>query len=200
MLETRFQELCQTFCEDKALIMNYYEEIRRYHSHKERYYHNLSHLCSLYELLEPIDLSPLSQFSIFYHDIIYTPQQQNNEQKSAALAQKRLQVLGVPKEIIQDVYKLIIATKSHDTLELRYHPFLDADIGILGAKLEHYQNYAKAIRQEYSLYDDKSYQAGRQKVLQHFLDKPHLYLTEYFQQTYEEQARSNLAWELTTLT
>lgn len=199
MLRTRFQKLCYQFSNDKKLINKLYEEVRTYHTAQERYYHNLNHLHYLYTLLEKIELNSLYEFTIFYHDIIYDVQQKENEVQSACLAQKRLKALSVPDEIIQEVYELILATQEHQSSNVNHHTFLDADIGILGSSLENYQHYAQAVRKEYQIYDDTSYALGRKKVLKYFLEKPNIYLTEHFQQQYEEQARSNLEWELKSL-
>jgi predicted metal-dependent HD superfamily phosphohydrolase len=199
MLEVKFHQLCQQFSARTQLIETLYEEIRTHHTERTRYYHNLRHLSQLYEVLEPIELNPIYEFTLFYHDIIYDVQQRDNEVQSADLAQNRLQSLAIPHKILNKVYELILATQTHQSSNLKYHTFLDADLSILGASTEQYQQYAYAVRKEYQIYDEKSYQKGRQKVLKHFLEKPHIYLTEHFQKTYEKQAQLNLIWELDTL-
>jgi len=199
MLKNKFKKLCHKFTDDKRLIDSLYEEIQNYHTEKHRHYHTLNHLIYLYSILEEIKLNPVYEFAIFYHDIIYDVQKKDNEEQSALLAQKRLQALTVPTQIIEEVYELILATKMHQSLQVTHHTFLDADLGILGTNLKNYKNYAQAVRKEYHIYDDQSYRKGRQKVLQHFLEKEPIYLTAYFQKHFEEQARSNLEWELKSL-
>jgi predicted metal-dependent HD superfamily phosphohydrolase len=77
--------------------------------------------------------------------------------------------------------------------------FLDADISIFGSKLEVYKIYMQNIRKEYAIYSDKVYREGRKEVLKRFLKKERLYLSNYFYNLYEEKARSNIKYELTSL-
>ncbi|HHD75667.1 MAG TPA: hypothetical protein ENK82_04475 [Campylobacterales bacterium] len=199
MLKTKFQKLCHLFSTDEKLIKKLYKEIETYHTETTRYYHNLNHLITLYALLDDIGLSPIDEFAIFYHDIIYDIREKENEEQSALLAQKRLHELTLPHPMIQEVCALIRESKTHKSSNPHHHAFLDADLAILGTHFENYQRYAKAVRQEYQIYDDTNYALGRQKVLKYFLEKPNLYLTEHFHEQYEEQARSNLEWELKSL-
>jgi predicted metal-dependent HD superfamily phosphohydrolase len=199
MLKNKFKKLCHNFTDDKMLIDSLHEEIQNYHTEKHRHYHSLNHLIYLYHILEDIKLNPVYEFTIFYHDIIYDVHNKDNEEQSARLTQKRLQALTVPNEIIEEVYQLILATKKHQSSNIMHHTFLDADLGILGINLENYKNYAQNVRKEYQIYDDTNYALGRKKVLKYFLEKPNIYLTEHFQLQYEEQARSNLEWELKSL-
>ncbi|MNE99513.1 hypothetical protein D3C80_1982060 [compost metagenome] len=74
--------------------------------------------------------------------------------------------------------------------------FTDADLSILGQDWERYIQYAKDIRKEYTIYPDEQYYPGRTRVIQHFLDMPRLFKTEYFYLQFEEKARENLAKEL----
>jgi predicted metal-dependent HD superfamily phosphohydrolase len=55
------------------------------------------------------------------------------------------------------------------------------------------------IRKEYNFYPDFMYKPGRQKVLQHFIQMPRIYKTDYFHDRYEEKARDNLHVELKEL-
>lgn len=199
MLKEKFHTLCRHFSEDNRHIETLYQEIQSQYSAKGRYYHTLHHLSDLYEVLKGIELNPLYEFALFYHDIIYDVQQHDNENRSALLALNRLQSLNVPQALCQEVYRLILATKEHEALEPKQALFLDADIAILGTSLAQYQDYTRAIRQEYQSYDETNYQQGRRKVLKNFLTKPKIYLTDKFQELYEAQARENLTWELEQL-
>ena len=77
--------------------------------------------------------------------------------------------------------------------------FLDADISVLGWDWERYEQYSRWIRKEYAVVPAILYRSGRKKVLQHFLNKPFLFQTKYYQSRLEEQARANLKQELSLL-
>ena len=128
---------------------------------------------------------------------MYDTLKSNNEEKSAALAERRMGDLEVSEEIVARVVEMILATKTHvvsENQDINY--FTDADLSILGKDWEVYNQYAKQVRSEYAIYSDLLYNPGRKKVLKHFLAMNQIYKTDYFTQKYEEQARLNLSREL----
>ena len=139
-------------------------------------------------------------FTIFYHDIIYDVKQNNNEAQSAILAKKRLLELNVPQKIITQVVELILLTKTHnETTNELYKLFLDADLAILGTDKKSYELYSQAIRKEYSSYDTKTYNQGRIKMLQSFINRPKIFQTDFFYIKYEKTAQKNIQNELLQL-
>ena len=77
--------------------------------------------------------------------------------------------------------------------------FLDADLSILGASAEDYIKYAAQVRKEYTVAPDIYYNAGRIKVLQHFLHKARIFTSDFFSDRYEIQANRNVKQELKQL-
>jgi len=201
VLKNKFYTLCQKTTTDNnsKCIETLWSEISISYSTKTRYYHTLSHLETIYNQLKPFQLTPAIEFSIFYHDIVYNTQERDNEEKSALFAKKQLKELGVADEIRKKVSELIMETKKHETSSFDNSLFLDADISILGSRLEVYKIYMQNIRKEYSIYSSKEYQEGRYKVLKRFLKKERLYLSNYFYNLYEEKARNNIKYELISL-
>ncbi|MDI9865290.1 hypothetical protein QM480_13200 [Flectobacillus sp. DC10W] len=135
--------------------------------------------------------------SLFYHDAVYDSLKSNNEEKSAALAERRMKDLEVSEEIVARVVEMILVTKTHivsENQDINY--FTDADLSILGKNWEVYNQYAKQVRNEYAIYPDLLYNPGRKKVLKHFLEMNQIFKTDYFTQKYEEQARINIQREL----
>ncbi len=181
-----------------------WQEIAAGYTLPGRHYHNLDHLQNLIGELEPckplIDDYDVLLYAVFYHDLIYAAQRQDNEEQSAELAGNRLNALGLDPERIERCRQHILATKTHragadpDTLLLA-----DADLSILGAEEDRYDSYCRQIRQEYIVYPDVLYIPGRTKVLQHFLSMSHIYKTPHFHTLYEQQARLNLQRELASL-
>lgn len=204
ILKDRFETLCINFTNDKSLIESFWLEIEKNYSLKNRHYHNLQHLKTLFEEIDTIktqieNFNNIS-FSIFYHDIIYDATSKINEEKSANTAQERLEHLGLNNEDIQKVHEQILTTKSHQKSDKEDTNFLlDADLSILGKSDEAYLEYTKQIRKEYSIYPDFLYKPGRKKVLEHFLDLENIFKTGYFRGKYEIQARKNIESELKNL-
>jgi len=200
-LKSTFIELVSRYSNKEALAAQLWKELEDAHTHKKRHYHTLDHLANLYAELLPmrskINNWEVVLFSLFYHDSVYNVLKQNNEEKSALLAQKRLQQLSLPTEFIATCIAQIEATKSHamsDNTDTNI--FTDADLSILGKSAETYDSYSQQVRQEYAIYPDLVYFPGRKKVLRHLLEMDRLYKTKWFYDRYESTARLNLQREL----
>lgn len=203
-LKSIWTELVLNYIDDVKLVDRLWTEIEKAYSHKSRYYHNLEHLKYMAQkaLEHKNDLNDPDtiMFSIFYHDIVYNQIGQDNEKKSANIAENRLVSLGVPADKIYRCKEQIMATKDHhgrDENDTSY--LLDFDLAILGDTPENYKNYTKKIRSEYAIYPDFLYKKGRKKVIRHFLDMDRIFKTDVFYKNYEKQARENLKTELQEL-
>jgi len=175
----------------------------------QRAYHTLDHIEQLlvqFENIKHVLSEPhIIALALYYHDVIYDPTRSDNELKSAEFA---IDALGpyLSTEQCQQIHDLIMMTANHqiDTLvdSEKYNDaacLLDMDLSILGEPWSTYQQYAKAIRQEYNHVADDSYRDGRTAVLQGLLVHPKLYLTDHYYDQLEMQARDNLKRELTSL-
>ena len=199
-----FQQLVALYCADEQTAAQLWAEIEKLYTAKGRHYHNLQHLQNMYEQLLPvkekIDDWETVLFALFYHDIIYNATAKDNEEKSAAFAEKVLKQIAYPDEKMQRCSKHILATKSHSlSTDTDTNYFTDADLSILGADWPEYEAYTKAIRKEYAIYPDLLYRPGRRKVLQHFLGMEKIYKTAYFYNLYEAAASENIERELRLL-
>jgi len=199
ILQDNFYTLCQIFSSNSQIQKRLWSEIEVNYSTSNRYYHTLKHLDYIYTSLQNIKIDTITEFAIFYHDIIYDVRKKDNEKRSAYLAKQRLNELNVPKEIQEEVSKLIIKTQTHQGKNQRDNLFLDADLAILASPIEVYQNYIENIRKEYFIYNDEVYKSGRKEVLGFFLQKERLYNSDYFHKRYENKARKNLESELKSL-
>ncbi|MFD2999448.1 hypothetical protein ACFS7Z_03670 [Pontibacter toksunensis] len=200
-LESQWSALASEYTTDVHLVQKLWEELHRSYTASGRYYHNLTHIANLLHLTKEhqsfIREINLVRFAVFYHDIVYKTTRSDNEERSAALATERLKELHVPQEEIDMVQVMILATRTHQLhQEEDINLLVDFDLSILGADWENYAAYSQQIRKEYSLYPDLLYNNGRKKVLQHFLNRPSIYLTALFQDKLEAQARQNLQQEL----
>lgn len=182
---------------------NLWREIETNYSEAGRYYHTIAHLNALVSELSSLRASFANWHTIVlavaYHDIIYNPLKNNNEEKSAELAVARLTDIGLPHALIRQCEQLIRATQKHEAADEETNLFTDADLSILGASPAAYDQYKTQIRREYSIYPDIAYKPGRRKVLEHFLEMPNIFKTIVFRSRYESNARYNLLRELTEL-
>lgn len=201
MLHGLFTELASRYTSDKKLVADLWHEIEISYTSARRYYHNFDHLGHLVNELTTVrtlvsDWDTVL-WSVFYHDVVYNTLNQNNEEKSAALAKKRLSSIHYPSSKITLCAAQILATKSHTVSDdPDTNLFTDADLCILGADSNTYMDYAAKIRKEYSLYPDLVYKPGRKKVLQRFLAMERIFKTDHFYAKYEDQAKKNLKQEL----
>ncbi|MBB4805841.1 putative metal-dependent HD superfamily phosphohydrolase [Chryseobacterium defluvii] len=200
-LKERFIQNCLLLSEDHDLFEALWQEIEKKYSAKSRFYHNLTHLESMFYELDAVrdwisNFTPIS-FSVFYHDVIYDSTSKSNEEKSADFAVERLKKLRLNEEAIRNISVQILATKKHQKSnddDINY--LLDADLSVLGKDPATYLEYTQKIRKEYSIYPDLLYKPGRKKVLQHFLELESIFKTEYFKMKYEKQAKENLLMEI----
>ena len=201
MLKQTFIELLSKYTTDKDLITDLWNEIEKNYSKKNRFYHSLTHLENLLQLVneikELIGEHDILLFTLFYHDLIYDSLKLDNEKQSSEIAEKRLKQLSIPSDKIEKCKAQILATKSHDlSSDEDTNYFTDADLSILGQSWEVYSKYSQNVRKEYSIYPDFVYNSGRKKVLKHFLSMDKIFKTDYFYDKFEQQARVNLKKEL----
>lgn len=174
------------------------------YSSSHRHYHNLRHiyvmLAFIYSQSLPDPENHELQLATLFHDFVYDPKANDNEEKSAEVAVKCLAFLNIPQEVIDRVCELILATKTHIPNQNQLSAlFIDADLAILGLGDGDYSSFSDGIRKEYSFVSDEDYRIGRTKVLQSFLDRDHIYQTDSFRNRFEAQARINIGNELLSL-
>ena len=192
MLKSTFLSLVQN-----TLAEELWSEIETHYTESHRYYHNLHHLEYLLQQLvlvkEHISDWDTMLFSLYYHDIIYDPAKNDNEEQSAELAAARLRSLGLKED---KVVSQILATKGHAvSADHDTNLFTDADLSVLGERWNEYKNYADKIRKEYAIYPDLVYNPGRKKVLKHFMDMERIFKTDLFFVKLEDNAKRNLQKE-----
>jgi predicted metal-dependent HD superfamily phosphohydrolase len=106
----------------------------------------------------------------------------------------------VDPDVLRRIAALIMATK-HDRNPASPDEALliDVDLSILGRSPEEFAAYDAAIRREYSEVPEDQYRTGRVKVLEGFLHRDAIYLTEFFRERFEASARRNLEQAISSL-
>lgn len=202
-IAAKFRNIARRATDNEALISFCWKEIESAYRLLGRHYHNMRHIEKMLALSDEVSeacTDPVAlQLAIFYHDIVYEAQRQDNEAQSAAIAVARLQELGFKDT--GKVAALILATQKHEESEDNDTNYLlDIDLSILGAEWLEYREYAEQVREEYRIYPDEIYNPGRVQVLKHFLNLPRIFKTDYYFHKLEEQARQNLSNEIVLLT
>lgn len=177
-------------------------EIRSLHEGPERGYHGWSHPLALLALLTEVEEGlddPLAvRCAILLHDAIYEARRQDNETRSAALARE---MLGghIPEASLERTIRLIEATQRHAINENvpadeagDMAIFLDMDLSILGADAATFDAYEAGVRHEYREIPEAAFRLGRSAILESFLAREALYLSDWGRGRFERRARDNL--------
>jgi predicted metal-dependent HD superfamily phosphohydrolase len=176
--------------------------VRRY-GEPGRHYHTLDHIVAVLDAIVKIESAPTPALLLaaWLHDVVYDSRASDNEERSAEYARALPAALGVHAEVRDETARLILLTKSHTTVagDRAGEVLLDADLAILGAEPHVYGEYAAAIRREYAWVSEADYRAGRRQVLERFLARPRIYRTPWMLAHAQDQARANLAAEITRL-
>lgn len=122
-----------------------FAEIRLAYSHLSVHYHTLTHLDQLATELKPFQHQfkfwDTVVFAIAYHDFVYKATARDNEDQSAKVAEARLTEIDFPVLEIARCMEFILATKKHESVNREIDLFTDADLAILSATPERYQQY-----------------------------------------------------------
>lgn len=179
-------------------------------SEPQRHYHSLRHLLELLSALTRLapqaGLGPrevaVARVAAWYHDAVYDPTAAPgaNEEASGVLAIDSLDRLGADPDVIEEVAGLIGATADHASAgsSPALDVFLDADLAILGAAPERFDEYCEQVRAEYAHVPDELYASARGAILRG-LAGGELYRTDAARALWDAAARANITRELERL-
>ena len=178
------------------------DEIAAAYADPSRGYHDTRHLTEVLDRLDelaahgaPYDVTPV-QLAAWFHDAVYDGER-DAEERSATWAENALANVA-PVRVVSEVARLVRLTETHlpDDRDANGSALSDADLGILAAPRERYEEYVAAVRREYAHLEDDVFSAGRADVLRGLAAKPHLFHTAYAREQWEAAARTNVEREL----
>jgi predicted metal-dependent HD superfamily phosphohydrolase len=181
------------------------DELAAAYADPSRGYHDTRHLTEVLDRLDelaghgaPYDPTPVV-LAAWFHDAVYDGER-DAEERSAAWAEDAL-ASAAPAAVVAEVVRLVRLTETHkpDDGDANGCALSDADLGILAAPRDRYDEYVNAVRREYAHLDDAVFDAGRAEVLRGLAAKPRLFHTAYAQEKWEAAARANLERELAGL-
>ncbi|MFJ6849114.1 hypothetical protein ACIQM3_01040 [Streptomyces sp. NPDC091271] len=171
----------------------------------QRRYHTTAHLTQVLDRVDTLAghaADPdLVRLAVWFHDAVYRPDRSENEERSAALAERALPEAGLPDAATAEVARLVRLTVTHDPADgdTNGEVLCDADLAILAASPKEYAAYAAQVREEYGFVPDDAFREGRAAVLRQLLELPCLFRTPHGAQEWEPRARQNLTTELELL-
>ncbi|MDF9813878.1 hypothetical protein [Streptomyces sp. SPB162] len=183
----------------------YGEDLLGRWAEEQRKYHTTDHLVAvihhIVELAAYADDPDAVLLAAWFHDAVYRPDRSENEERSAALAERALTEAGVDAARVAEVVRLVRLTTSHDPApeDRNGEVLCDADLAVLAGEPAAYAAYAAAVRQEYGFVPDDDFRSGRAAVLRQLLDLPRLFRTPIGHERWEHIARRNLGTELELL-
>ena len=176
------------------------------YSGPERGYHDARHLGEVLARLDELRAAGTVfdvvtvRLAAWFHDGVYDGQP-GAEERSAAWAERDLPALGVESAVVAEVARLVQLTETHRPADSDPDgcALSDADLAILAAPAERYDEYVTSVRREYAFVSDADFARGRAMVLRDLLAKPQLFHTAHAREHWESPARANVAREIVAL-
>jgi predicted metal-dependent HD superfamily phosphohydrolase len=163
-----------------------------------RKYHTLQHLEECLALFEPA--RSLAEhpgevaIALWFHDAVYDTRRHDNEAASAQWARQVLLEAGAEVAVVDRVHGLIMATRHSQVPSTPDAKLLvDIDLAILGAEPARFAQYERQIRDEYGFVPEPLFRDKRAEILRAFFERPALFATPAFAQSFDTKARANLA-------
>ena len=170
-----------------------------------RAYHNFQHVLEVLRRYDEAAEGPgwkqpvEAALAVLYHDAIYEAGQSDNESRSAALAAEHIERWLPSRGIdVARVRELIDLTARHGAfapgdVDEEAALFLDCDMAILGAAPEVFDAYDRGIAAEYrAVVPGWLFKINRKRFLKGLLGRERIYLTPFFHERLDVQARRNL--------
>lgn len=170
-----------------------------------RRYHTTDHLVAILGHVDRLaghaEDPDTVRLAAWFHDAVHRPDRSENEERSAALAERALPEAGLTAARTAAVARLVRLTAGHDPAadDRDGQVLCDADLAVLAAPPVDYAAYAAAVRAEYSFVPEPAFRSGRADVLRQLLALTPLFGTPYGVEHWEEPARRNLRGELALL-
>lgn len=138
-----------------------------------RHYHTLDHLNEILKLIESDKRFYTEKeyekliITTLFHDCIYDPLKNDNEEKSASFFEK---CCLLKNEDLEHITNMILETKNHKSSTKLSESFIDYDMSIINSDFDRLLYWEDGIYNEYKSHGDDSYKIGRLSFLESLLD------------------------------
>lgn len=164
----------------------------------QRHYHTLAHIEQCMGMFDDCKSQASDpdalELAVWFHDVIFEPDQANNERRSADLYLELSR--GVHDEELRGLVERLIMATLHDGNSLEDHDaryMVDIDLSSFGLSWETFLEDSQNLRRESAHLDDAEYYRRKKNFQACLLAKERFYQSDYFAERLEKQARSNLA-------
>ena len=174
-----------------------------------RHHHDRRHLREVLVVADDLaggSTAVTTRLAAWFHDAIYEGRAGADESASADLARTALPAVGLDPTTTEQVATMVLATAGHlsaeatDEVDPDTAVLLDADLSVLAAPADRYDEYAAGIRAEHPALDAALFRAGRLAALRTLAAAEPLFHTAVGRRDLEPRARANLAREIERLT
>jgi predicted metal-dependent HD superfamily phosphohydrolase len=196
----RFQSLWRRCLNEAATDASaeIHQRLVNAYNEPQRHYHTLAHIdhcLEIFDQCKSLATNPDAlEIAVWFHDVIFEPGKHNNEALSADLYEE-LSAGVHDTKFRQLVGRLIIATLhdgcSLDDSDAGY--MVDIDLSSFGLPWEDFLRDGQHLREESARLSDAEYYRKQCDFQACLLARPRFYVTDFFYQRYERQARDNLA-------
>ena len=172
-----------------------WSKVERHYSEPHRVYHDPQHLA---HCLEQLDLAnglivhpDRVEMAIWFHDIINEPGATDNEQRSADYFRTLTREVA-DERFVDAVVELIRVTTHKVAPNDPDQQFIcDIDLASFGCPWECFIRDSLRVKAEFTG-SEEAYYRGKKAFLQSMLERPRIFLTDFFNARYEQQARDNI--------
>ena len=196
----RFRSLWQRCLRDGAtddsgaihrqIVKGYGEPQRRYHTLA-----HVAHCLTQFDHCKSLARNPDAlEIAVWFHDVIFEPGRPDNEALSARLYQDLSAGIHA-NEMRQLIDRLIMATL-HDGSSLGDADasyMVDIDLSSFGLDWDAFLLDSQNLREENPNLSDSDYYRKLRKFHSSLLARPRFFLSDFFYQRYEQQARDNVS-------
>jgi len=167
-------------------------DLTRRYTEPHRHYHGIEHIAHMLAVGAPVGIDEVQVMAIWFHDAVYDPTRNDNEEASAQLAERLLADGGWAPTDVAAVASIVRDTATHTPTSARAGLVIDLDLMGLAAPDPIFDRNSANIRREYDHIPDAEFGAGTVAFVDAFLARPSIYHTAWGKPL-EALARANLA-------
>jgi len=137
------------------------------YNEKHRFYHTTQHLLEVISVLsKQKDFDDELFLAAVYHDAVYNPKANDNEEQSAKLFLEHATSSGLTETQKKNINQFILDTKTHQASSEKSKLLIEADLNILSQPFGKLIEYEYQIFKEFQFVDYKVYKPKRLEVLE----------------------------------
>jgi predicted metal-dependent HD superfamily phosphohydrolase len=193
-MKNNFQNNHEWQCLESKII-NFVSD---YYNQDKRYYHNYLHISEMINWCNTTFkdiIKPDQKIAIYFHDVIYDPASNINEENSVHLMKYFFNIEGnqIPQDIIEKASLIILDTKDHSKPSIEESKLvLDLDLERLSRSYYEFLYFSELISYEYNFISKDVFNKNRKKFFEKMILQERIFHTPYGIQHWEQNVRNNI--------